>query len=429
MESSPGTRRTRGATGPNTKLRATMGRLSPTLPSPLRSLTAQRVAFSPSARVTESIWISSFPPRPMRLAAWTSVTEPMAGLPLGMTTTSPTFTSSTTSKSMESPSLASAELRSCFKRILTAVPLSSTSWLEAEDVAGGWGAGCWAAEKEATVKSAPIRATIVRPNMLLFLQVELKKSLCLIAPVSKEFLGSTRVPSTAFALCRDGTCAPAKMSQAKVSRQYRGPSPPRPVAVATELVAQDDSLRKAFISWVARGCLSFFPSLALLPEHPLFQVGIGRLGPQPHREQHWAEGRTGNGQLVLAVEGEGGARARNVSEDHFVARLDGLERREQAVDVGLHRLQGVRRIVLERVVEGIRHLLLAGVVHEVHDDPLGRVGLEDGVGIRRLLLQVEPRDVDLHDDLGPRSHAVEHQLGVPDLLRVRQGHPRQAGSV
>src|ERR1035438_9842868 len=282
MESDPSTRRTRGPAGPNTKLFATMGRLSPTLPSPVLSLTAHSVAFSPSARVTESIWISSFPPRPIRLAAWTSVTVPTAGLPFGMTTMSPTFTSSTTSKSMVSPSCASAELMSRFKRSLTAVPLASTSWLEAEDVAGGWGAGCWASEKEATVKSAPIRATIVRPNMLLFLQVELNKSLCRIAPVLNEFLGSTRVPSTAFARCRDGTFAPAKMSQAKVSRQYRGPSTPRPVAVATELVAQDDSLRKAFISWVARGCLSFFPSLALLPEHPLFQVRIGRLGTQPH---------------------------------------------------------------------------------------------------------------------------------------------------
>src|ERR1019366_494069 len=376
MESDPSVRRTRGATGPNTKERATMGRLSPTLPSPFLSLTAQRVAFSPSARVTESIWISSFPPRPIRLAAWTSVTEPTAGLPLGMTTTSPTFTSSTTSKSMLSPSFASAELRSRLKRSLTAVPLSSASLWEAEDAACGWGAGCWASKKGTTVKSAPIRATIVRPNMLLFLQVELKKSLCLIAPVLKEFLGSTSGPSTA-------------------------------------------------VRWLLRPKLRS----ALLPEHPLFQVGIGRLGPEPHREQHGAEGWAGNGQLLLAIEGEGGSRARNVSEDHLIARLDGLERVEQTVDVGLHGLQGVRRIVLERVVEGIHHLALAVVVHEVHNDPLGRVGLDDGAGIRRLLLQVEPRDVDLEHHLGPQSQAIEHQLGAPDLFRVGKGDPRQAGGV
>src|SRR5664280_3830166 len=81
------------------------------------------------------------------------------------------------------------------------------------------------------------------------------------------------------------------------------------------------------------GSESSSPSLALLPQHPLFQVRIGRLGPEPHREQHGAEGRTGNGQLLLAVDGEGRARARNVSEDHFVARLDGLKRVEQPVDV------------------------------------------------------------------------------------------------
>src|ERR1035441_3915333 len=47
--------------------------------------------------------------------------------------------------------------------------------------------------------------------------------------------------------CRGPAASPCrKTRQAKVSRQYRGPSTPRPVATATGLVAQDDSLRKAF---------------------------------------------------------------------------------------------------------------------------------------------------------------------------------------
>ena len=156
----------------------------------------------------------------------------------------------------------------------------------------------------------------------------------------------------------------------------------------------------------AQGCIrKCFPVrlLVLLSEHALFQIPIGRLRTEPHREEHWAEGRTGNGQLLLAVHGERRARTRNISEDHLVARLDGLQRAQQPVDVGLHRLHGFRRIVVERLVECVRHLVLARTVQELHDDPLGRIGFDDGVGIRRLLLKIEPRDVDLDHELGSQS--------------------------
>ncbi len=139
---------------------------------------------------------------------------------------------------------------------------------------------------------------------------------------------------------------------------------------------------------------------ALLPEQTLFQIRIGWLRPEPYREEHWTEGGAGNGQLLFAVDREGRARARDVGKNHLVTHLDGFERVEQLVNVGLHRLHGVRRIVVERLFERIGHLVLARTVQELHDDPLRGVGLDDGTGIRRLLLEVEPSDVDLHHELG-----------------------------
>lgn len=87
----------------------------------------------------------------------------------------------------------------------------------------------------------------------------------------------------------------------------------------------------------------------LLPEQTLFQIRIGWLRPEPNREEYWAEGGTGNGQLIPAVDSEGRARTRDVGKDHLVTHLDGFERVEQLVNVGLHRLHGVRRIVVEAI--------------------------------------------------------------------------------
>src|SRR5215469_5268152 len=71
----------------------------------------------------------------------------------------------------------------------------------------------------------------------------------------------------------------------------------------------------------------------LLSEHSLLHLCGGRLRPQPHGKNHLPERRTGNGQLVLATDGEGRARARNVGEGHLIAHFGGIERAEKSVNV------------------------------------------------------------------------------------------------
>ena len=76
-------------------------------------------------------------------------------------------------------------------------------------------------------------------------------------------------------------------------------------------------------------------------------------------------------------------------EDHLVATY-GFKRAREPVEDCLHRLLGTRRVVIERVVECIRDPALANPVQELHDDLLRRVGLDNSIGVRRLLLEVRP---------------------------------------
>jgi hypothetical protein len=75
----------------------------------LPSLTAGSAAFCPSTNRTESMTISSFPPRAIRRFGTASVTVPRAVAPFGITTTFPTKTSSKASNSTRSFTSASAE--------------------------------------------------------------------------------------------------------------------------------------------------------------------------------------------------------------------------------------------------------------------------------------------------------------------------------
>src|SRR5215469_8525824 len=74
-------------------------------------------------------------------------------------------------------------------------------------------------------------------------------------------------------------------------------------------------------------------SAHLLSEHSLLHLCGGRLRPQPHGKNHLPDRRAGNGQLVLATDGEGRARARNVGEGHLIAHFGGIERAEKSVNV------------------------------------------------------------------------------------------------
>ena len=70
------------------------------------------------------------------------------------------------------------------------------------------------------------------------------------------------------------------------------------------------------------------------------------------------------------------------------------------------------RVVVEVVPERIGHLIFRDAAYELHDDTLRRLGLQDGAGVRRLLLKIKPGDIELDPVLRSDPHAVEHS-GVP----------------
>jgi hypothetical protein len=106
-----------------------------------------------------------------------------------------------------------------------------------------------------------------------------------------------------------------------------------------------------------------------------------RLGSEPHGEHHLPKRCARDRNLVLAILREGRAAAGHVGEDHLVAHLDSVDCAKQLVDVGFHGFHGIRRVVVERLRERVRHLVLAGAVRKPQNDPLWRVGLDDGVRI------------------------------------------------
>jgi len=89
----------------------------------------------------------------------------------------------------------------------------------------------------------------------------------------------------------------------------------------------------------------------LLSEYSFFQFRIGRLSALAKRRRAPVRRQHRRSSASPSVDGEGRARARHVREHHLVALLEGLEGAEQPVGVGLHRRFGIRRIVLEPLIE------------------------------------------------------------------------------
>ena len=95
----------------------------------------------------------------------------------------------------------------------------------------------------------------------------------------------------------------------------------------------------------------------------------------------------------------------------------GAELRERLLDVG-RRLRGV---LLQPLLPGVAHLLLADAVEEVHDHAARDVlGHHLGGGLL-LLREIEAADVDLDEELRAQAQAVERQGLAADLGLVGEG--------